>query len=73
VVITAVDPSTDAGQKGLRRGDVIMQANGAPTLSEADLGKAATAAKAAGRNAVLLQVLRRGNPATFLPIRLRDK
>ncbi|MBO9580902.1 MAG: Do family serine endopeptidase [Sphingobium sp.] len=73
VVITAVDPSTDAGQKGLRRGDVILQANGAPTLSEADLGKAATAAKAAGRNAVLLQVLRRGNPATFLPVRLRDK
>jgi serine protease Do len=73
VVITAVDPSTDAGAKGLRRGDVILQANGAATLSEADLGKAATAAKTAGRNAVLLQVLRRGNPATFLPIRLRDK
>jgi len=73
VVITAVDSSTDAGQKGLRRGDVILQANGATTLSEADLGKAATAAKTAGRNAVLLQVLRRGSPATFLPVRLRDK
>ena len=73
VVITAVDQSTDAGDKGLRRGDVILQANGAPVLTEADLGKAATAAKAAGRNAVLLQVLRRGNPATFVPIRLRDK
>jgi serine protease Do len=73
VVITAVDPATDAGQKGLRRGDVILQANGVPTLSEADLGKAATAARTAGRSAVLLQVLRRGNPATFLPVRLRDK
>lgn len=73
VAITAVDPSTDAGAKGLRRGDVILQANGVPVLSEADLGKAATAAKAANRNAVLLQVLRRGSPATFIAIRLRDK
>ena len=73
VVITAVDPSTDAGIKGLRRGDVILQANGAPVLSEADLGKAANAARSANRNAVLLQVLRRGSPATFLPVRLRDK
>lgn len=73
VVITAVDPSTDAGIKGLRRGDVILQANGQAVLSETDLGKAASAAKAAGRNAVLLQVLRRGAPATFVPIRLRDQ
>jgi len=73
IVITAVDQSTDAGSKGLRRGDVILQANGSPTLSEADLGKVANAAKTAGRNAVLLQVLRRGSPTTFLPVRLRDK
>ncbi len=73
VVITAVDPSTDAGAKGLRRGDVILQANGTPVLSEADLGKAASTAKTAGRNAVLLQVLRRGSPATFIAIRMRDK
>jgi serine protease Do len=73
VVITAVDPSTDAGQKGLRRGDVVLQANGAPVVTEADLGKAAQAAKDAKRNAVLLQVLRRGTPATFVPIRLRGQ
>jgi serine protease Do len=72
-VITAVDASTDAGIKGLRRGDVILQANGQPVLNEADLGKAASAARSGGRNAVLLQVLRRGSPATFIPIRLRDK
>jgi len=72
-VITAVDPSTDAGAKGLRRGDVVLQAGGTAVLSEADLGKAASSAKAAGRNAVLLQVLRRGSPATFVPVRLRDK
>lgn len=73
VVISAVDPSSDAGQKGLRRGDVILTANGQDTLSEADLGNAAKAAKSGGRNAVLLQVLRRGNPAAFIAVRLRDQ
>jgi serine protease Do len=72
-VVTAVDQSTDAGQKGLRRGDVILQANGQPVTTEEELGKVAKAAKDAGRNAVLLQVLRRGNPPTFVAVRLRDK
>ncbi|MCW2363425.1 MULTISPECIES: DegQ family serine endoprotease [Sphingobium] len=71
VVVTAVDPATDAGQKGLRRGFVITTANGQPVTSEAELGKAAQAAKDAGRNAVLLQVVRRGSPPAFVPIRLR--
>ena len=71
VVVTAVDPSTDAGAKGLRRGFVITTANGQPVASDADLGTAAQAAKAAGRNAVLLQVIRRGSPPAFVPVRLR--
>ena len=73
VVIAAVDPSTDAGAKGLRRGDVITLANGQPVTSDVDLGKAAQAAKDGNRNAVLLRVLRRGTPEGFIPIRLRDK
>jgi serine protease Do len=71
VVITAVDPSTDAGSKGLRRGDVVLTANGQPVTTDAALGAAARAAKAQGRQAVLLQVLRRGQPAIFVGIRLR--
>ncbi len=73
VVISAVDPSSDAGQKGLRRGDVVLTANGQATLTEAELANAAKAAKTSGRNAVLLQVLRRGNPAAFIAVRLRDQ
>ncbi|MET0370099.1 MAG: Do family serine endopeptidase [Sphingobium sp.] len=73
VVITTVDGSTDAGAKGLRRGDVIITANGRPIATQADLDATAKAAAAQGRNAVLLQVLRRGQPAVFIPIRLRDK
>ncbi len=73
VVISAVDPSSDAGQKGLRRGDVVLTANGQATLTEAELANAAKAAKTSGRNAVLLQVLRRGNPAAFIAVRLREQ
>jgi serine protease Do len=73
IVITSVDGSTDAGAKGLRRGDVIITANNRPVATQADLDAAVKAVSAQGRNAILLQVLRRGQPATFIPIRLRDK
>jgi serine protease Do len=73
IVITAVDASTDAGAKGLRRGDVIISANNRPVLSQAELDAQVKAVAAQGRNAILLQVLRRGQPAIFLPVRLRDK
>lgn len=73
IVITAVDASTDAGSKGLRRGDVIITANNRPVASQADLDAAAKQVASQGRNAILLQVLRRGQPAVFLPVRLRDK
>ena len=66
-----MDPTTDAGAKGLRRGFVVTTANGQPVTSEEELGKVAQAAKDAGRNAVLLQVIRRGAPPAFVPIRLR--
>ncbi|WP_336970088.1 Do family serine endopeptidase [Sphingobium aromaticiconvertens] len=73
VVIAAVDGSTDAGTKGLRRGDVIITANNRPVASQAELDAAVKQVADQGRNAVLLQVLRRGQPPIFLPIRLRDK
>lgn len=72
VVITAVDPSTDAGAKGLRRGDVIVTANGRPVASEADLNSAVATARQEGRGAILLQVMRRGQPAAFIAIRFRE-
>ena len=73
VVITAVDGSTDAGAKGLRRGDVIISANNRPITSQAELDAQVKAVVAQNRNAILLQVLRRGQQPIFLPVRLRDK
>jgi serine protease Do len=73
LVIGSVDQSTDAGAKGLQRGDVILSANNRPVTTEADLNAAIAQVKSAGRNAVLLQVQRRGGQAGFIAVRLRDK
>ncbi len=72
VVIAAVDQASDAGAKGLRRGDVILSANNRPTTTEAQLGAIVAEVRKSGRGAVLLQVLRRGQPPAFIAIRLRD-
>ena len=71
VVINAVDPSSDAGAKGLQRGDIILSANYNEITSVADLESAIREAQKAGRNAVLLRVQRRGQPAIYVPLRIR--
>ena len=71
VVVAGVDPSSDAGAKGLQRGDLILNANYKVITSPADLQQAVNAAKAAKREALLVQVQRRGGPAQYVPIRLR--
>jgi serine protease Do len=71
LVVNAVDPSSDAGAKGLQRGDVILSANNRTVATVVDLQNAIAAAKTSGRNAMLLRVQRGGKPATYVPIRLR--
>ena len=68
-VIENVDQSSDAGSKGLRRGDVITLANGRAVAGATDLAAAVDAAKKAGRNAILVGVYRNGRTA-FLPIKV---
>lgn len=70
-VITAVDQSSDAAEKGLQRGDIVLAAGNGAIASRADLENAVKAAKSAGREALLLRVQRRGQPALYVPIRLR--
>ena len=71
LVITAVDGSSDASQKGLRRGDIVLTANNQPVSSVTELEGVVRAAKAQNRAAVLLRVQRRGQPALYLPVRVR--
>ncbi len=71
VVVVASDPNSDAGRKGLNRGDIIMSVNYEAVTTVKDLEAAITKAKKSGREAVLLRVKPRANPPVFVPIRLR--
>ncbi len=70
VVVSSVDPSSDAGQK-LKRGDLISSVNSVPVRTAADVAKQVAAAKSAGRPQVLLLVSRgRGNTG-FIPVKIK--
>ena len=72
VVITAVDPSSDAAEKQLRRGDVIISVNQSPVKTSADLTKVVGVARSAGRPTVLVQVQRGTGRPVYLGIRIRE-
>jgi serine protease Do len=71
LVILQVDPSADVGQKGLQPGDIVVSANYKSVEAVADLETIVAEAKSAGRQSVLLQIRRRGQPVRYLPFRLR--
>jgi len=73
LVIGAASGSSDAARKGLRRGDVIVSANRAPVTSSEALAKVVADAKAAGRDAVLLDIVRRGQPVISYAIRINSR
>jgi serine protease Do len=56
VVVTDIDPEGVAAQKGLRAGDVILDAAGKPVQNPGDVVKSLETAKKDGRRAVLLRV-----------------
>ena len=55
LVVTNVDPASDAAQKGINAGDVILQAGGRSVRTAAELTTAVDAARRANRP-LLLQV-----------------
>ena len=72
LVITAVDPSSDAARKGLARGTLILRANTQNIAQIADLESAVRTAQSEGREALLLRLRNRNGPAVSIPVRLRD-
>ena len=69
VVITRVDPSSDAGET-LQRGDVILSINGQAVSNPAQVVAAVEAARRAGRNSVLLLVKRGTAPEAFVGVQI---
>jgi serine protease Do len=73
VVITAVDPSSDAAEKGIKRGDVILSINRVAVTSPAQVLAAVDSARRAGRSSVLLLIKRGQTPEAFVGIDISGK
>jgi serine protease Do len=70
VVVESVKGSSDAGDKGLQRGDVIVQAGDHEVASASDVAAAVSEWKKAGRSAIPLGVRRGGQTTAFIPIKI---
>lgn len=62
LVITQIDPASDAASKGLIAGDLIVEAGRETITAVADLEAQIAAAKDAGRKSLLLLLRRGGDP-----------
>ncbi|WBU65686.1 DegQ family serine endoprotease [Paracoccus aerodenitrificans] len=62
LVVTDVEPASDAADKGLGRGDVITEAGQQPIASLGDLQDRIDESREAGRNSILLMIRRGGEP-----------
>jgi serine protease Do len=68
VVITQVDQNSDASEKGLQRGDLILSVNQQQVTAPAQVQAAVDAARRAGRTSVLLLVKRGTGPEAFIGV-----
>ena len=68
VVVTAVDPNSDASEKGIRRGYVIISVNRQAVTTPAQVLAAVDAARRAGRTSVLLLVKPGQGPEGFVGV-----
>jgi serine protease Do len=73
VIITAVDPSSDAGDEGLQRGDLIVSINNQLVTTPAHVVAAVDAARKSGRSSVLLLVKRGAAPEAFVGVDISGK
>jgi serine protease Do len=73
VIVTGVDPNSDAGEQGLQRGDLIVSVNNQSVTTPAQVIAAVDAARKAGRSSVLLLVKRGTSPEAFVGINIAGK
>ncbi len=71
LVITAIDPDSEAASKGLLPGDLITEAGQQKVETIGDLQDRVTEARDAGRKSILL-LIRRGGDPRFVALTLED-
>ncbi len=72
VVVTNVDPDSDASDRGIRSGDVIVSVNNQVVKNAADINKAITEASKAGRKAVFCSSRAMIRAASWRCLSIRD-
>ncbi|MGE3064741.1 MAG: Do family serine endopeptidase [Hyphomicrobiaceae bacterium] len=72
VVITEIDSDSDAATKGLKQGDIILDAFGLPVNTPADVDVAIKQAQKLGRPSVLLRV-KSGDQTRMVPVNFTKK
>ena len=70
VMITDVDAGSDAGQKGIRVGDLILEIGGFAVTGPEDLSKAVREANKLQRKAVLMRI-KSGSETRFVAVQLK--
>ena len=71
VVVEGVRPNSDAQEKGLQPGDVIVKAGARPVMSAGDVSAAVADARQSHRSEVLLLVARNGQNI-FVPVEVNS-
>ena len=71
VLVDGVKGSSDAGEKGLRRGDVIVRAGGHEVASAGDVAAAVAEWRKSGRTSIPLGISR-GGRTLFLPVKIDE-
>ncbi len=69
LVISGIDPNSDAAQKGVRPDDILVRAGDREVSSADDFASVVEAAKKAGRQSVLIGIYR-GGRTMFLPLKV---
>ncbi len=72
VVISEVDPKSDAAEKGLKPGDIILQVAGEAVTTPAEVAANVKKAQDLGRTAVMLSV-KAQDQQRFVPVQLTKK
>ena len=68
MIVTSVDPNSDAADQGLQRGDLVVSVNNQLVTTPAQVIATVDAARKAGRSKVLLLVKRGNSPEAFVGV-----
>lgn len=72
VAVTEVDPDSDAAEKGIKAGDIILEVGGSAVKGPADVADGVKKAKEMGRKAVMLYI-KSADQRRVVPVQLKEE